>query len=167
MVIGVLSDIHDNLKNLETALALLKEHKAEQLIFCGDFCAPFAAKKLAETGLPVHAVFGNNDGDRFTISRVTSAQPDFKLYGEYIGDIDNQLILDGIRIGVTHYPFYAKPMIKTGWYDCVFYGHNHKADKQMFAGNLMMNPGEIAGVFGKPSFAVIDTAVKSSEIIWF
>lgn len=167
MIIGILSDIHDNLTNLDKALQLLKERNASELIFCGDFCAPFAARKLAESGLPVHAVFGNNDGDRFMIQKVTAPHPDFKLYGEYIGDTDSQLILDGVRIGVTHYPYYAKPMVKTGWYDCVFYGHNHKADKQLFASNLMLNPGEIAGVFGPPSFAVIDTTLKSSEIVYF
>lgn len=139
----------------------------EEIIFCGDFCAPFAAKKLAETNVPVHAIFGNNDGDRFTIQRVTSGFPGFRLYGEYIGDTDNQLVLDGVKFGVTHYPYYAKTMIKTGWYDCVLYGHNHKADKQKFGNNLLLNPGEIAGVFGQPSFAIMDTAFRSSEIIFF
>lgn len=167
MIIGVLSDIHDNMKNLEIALEKLNARKADEIIFCGDFCSPFAARRLAETDLPVHAVFGNNDGDRFNIQRVTASFPKFRLYGEYIGDTDNQLVLDGVKFGVTHYPYYAKPMIKTGWYDCVLYGHNHKADKQLFAGNLMMNPGEIAGVFGPPGFAILDTRLKSSELVSF
>lgn len=167
MIIGILSDIHDNLGNLNKSLELMQEKQVGQIIFCGDFCSPFAAKRLAETGLPVHAVFGNNDGDRFHISKATAAFPQFRIYGEYIGDVDSQLELDGVKIGVTHYPYYAKPMIKTGWYDCVFYGHNHKADKQMFASNLLLNPGEIAGVFGAPSFAIIDTTLRSSEIIGF
>lgn len=167
MILGILSDAHDNLKNLEKALEMLSAQGAQELIFCGDFCSPFTARKLAETKLPVHAVFGNNDGDRFKIQEVTAGFEKFKLYGEYIGDTDSQLVLDGMKIGVTHYPYYAKPMIKTGWYDCVFYGHNHKPDKQLFAGNLMLNPGEIAGVFGAPSFAIIDTKVRNSEIVYF
>jgi uncharacterized protein len=167
MIIGVLSDIHDNLKNLEIALQLLKEKQAETLIFCGDFCSPFAAKMLANSQLPVHAVFGNNDGDRFHIQKVTAEFNHFKIYGEYIGDSDSQLVLDNMKFGVTHYPFYAKTMVKTGWYDMVCYGHNHQADKQLFAGNLMLNPGEIAGVFGPPSFAVVNTAERSSDIISF
>jgi putative phosphoesterase len=167
MVIGVLSDIHDNLLNLEKALEKMAELKVETLVFCGDFCSPFAAKRLAETQLPVHAVFGNNDGDQFAIQKVTAPYTAFRLYGEYIGDEDSLLVIDGIRIGVTHYPYYAKPMVKTGWYDCVFYGHSHKADKQLFAGNLMLNPGEIAGVFGQPSFAYINSASRSSEIVYF
>ena len=165
MIIGVLSDIHDNLKNLELALAKMGELNVGEIVFCGDFCSPFAAKKLAETNLPIHAVFGNNDGDRFTIQKVVSPFPKFKIHGEYIGDLDSQLVIDRIKIGVTHYPFYAKTMIKTGWYNIVCYGHNHKADKQLFAGNLMLNPGEIAGVFGPASFAIINSTDRSSEIV--
>jgi putative phosphoesterase len=167
MVFGVLSDIHDNLKNLATAIDLLKARQVNELVFCGDFCAPFAAKQLAEGGFKVHAVFGNNDGDRYMIQKVTSGFPDFQIYGEYIGDTENLLTIDGTRIAVTHYPFYAKSLAKTGWYDCVFYGHNHKADKQKFGNCLLMNPGEIAGVFGQPSFAVFNTNLKSSEIVFF
>lgn len=167
MIIGVLSDIHDNLNNLGKALDLAKSNKVEALIFCGDFCAPFAAKMLAESGLPVYAVFGNNDGDRFSISQIVKNFSNFHLFGEYIGDEQNILKLGGIKIGVTHYPFYAKTMAKTGWYDAVFYGHSHKSDKQKFGNCLMLNPGEIAGVFGEPSFAVLDTELRSSNVVFF
>jgi putative phosphoesterase len=167
MIIGILSDIHDNINNLAIALDKLKAQGATELVFCGDFCAPFAAKALAESDFNVHAIFGNNDGDRYLIQKNTLAFDNFKIYGEYIGDTDSQLVLDNVKIGATHYPFYAKPMIKTGWYDCVFYGHSHKADKQLFASRLLLNPGEIAGIFGPPSYAYIDTVLKSSEIVFF
>ena len=76
MKIAVLSDIHDNLVNLDLALQKIKELQAETMIFCGDFCSPFAAKQLAGFGLPVHAVFGNNDGDPFAILKQTTAFPE-------------------------------------------------------------------------------------------
>lgn len=165
MIFGVLSDIHDNLRCLETALKRFSDEKAEALVFCGDFCSPFAAKMLAEFGLPVHAVFGNNDGDRFHIREVCAGFSNIKFYGEYIGDMDSQLTLGGLKIGVSHYPFYAKTMIKTGWYDCVFYGHNHQAEKQKFGNALLLNPGEVAGIFGKSSIGIIDTVSRSSVIV--
>jgi hypothetical protein len=164
MIIGVFSDVHDAIGNLEKAINRFQKENAEALVFCGDFCSPFAAAFISQCGIPVHAVFGNNDGDRFQILNKTYGST-LKIYGEYIGDLDSQLVLDGLKIGVTHYPYYAKPMIKTGWYDCVFYGHSHKAEKQKFGNNLMLNPGEVAGVFGAPSIALLDTALKSSEII--
>src|SRR5690349_2337308 len=112
MLIGILSDIHDNLEALRLALDEFKQRNAGAIIFCGDFCAPFSAKMLAASGLPVHAVFGNNDGDPYLITKNTAEYPEFKLYGQYIGDEDSLLNIDGCRIGVTHYPFYAKTMAK-------------------------------------------------------
>jgi putative phosphoesterase len=165
MIFGVLSDIHDNLPHLEAALKRFADEKAEALVFCGDFCSPFAAKILAESGLPVHAVFGNNDGDRFHIQKACIGYSNVKFYGEYIGDLDSQLVLGGLKIGVSHYPFYAKTMIKTGWYDCVFYGHSHQAEKQKFGNALLLNPGEVAGAFGKASIGIIDAQSRSSAII--
>lgn len=49
MKIAVCSDIHDNIWVLERALPGLR--RADRLIFCGDFCAPFTLVQLAE-GFP-------------------------------------------------------------------------------------------------------------------
>lgn len=164
MKIAILSDIHDNLENLNKALTYLRANSIEEIIFCGDFCSPFSAKLLSEFPGKVHAIFGNNDGDKFLILEKTKTNHKFKLYGEYIGDLDNTLEIDGKKIGVSHYPFYAKTMAKTGWYDCVFYGHNHIADKQKFGHCLLLNPGSL-GLGKDASFAVYDTQLHGSEIM--
>ncbi len=62
MRLTILSDIHDNIWKLDEVLAQASE--ADVLIFCGDFCAPFTLNQIAQgAGGPVHAVWGNNDGD--------------------------------------------------------------------------------------------------------
>lgn len=166
MLIGILSDTHDNLTNLHKTIAIMKEKAVTTMVFCGDFCSPFSARVLAESGIEIHAIFGNNDGDRFLIQKVTASHSNFHLYGEYIGDLDSKLEIDGIKIAATHYPYYAKTMAKTGWYDCVFYGHNHVAYKQKFGNCLLLNPGEVAGVLNPASFALFNTTEKSSELVW-
>jgi putative phosphoesterase len=65
MLIAVMSDSHDNIWNLQKALGIVKEKGAGMIIHCGDFVAPFMLKELEETGVPVHGVFGNNDGDQY------------------------------------------------------------------------------------------------------
>ena len=80
MRVAVVSDIHDNIWNLDKALKLVAD--AAVLLCCGDICSPFTLKMLAE-GFPgpVHVVFGNNDGDvkamlqRHGISFNTDAAP--------------------------------------------------------------------------------------------
>ncbi len=165
MEIAILSDIHDNLKNLQWVLGYLQERNIKQVIFCGDFCSPFVINALGKSELEVHAVFGNNDGDRFNIQKNAQQFPNMHLYGEYFGDESNVLVLDSVRFGCTHYHFYAKTMVKTGWYDVVCFGHSHQQHKQKFGNALLINPGEVAGNFSQPSFAVYDTTYRTSAFV--
>ena len=148
MEIAILSDIHDNLKNLKAATDQIQARGINTIICCGDFCAPFVMKQLGATGLEIHAVWGNNDGDRFKLTQIAAQFPKIKLYGEYIGDDDSLLHLDGVRFGVTHYHFNAKEMVKTGCYDVVCFGQSHKAKRQKLGNALLINPGEVGGSMG-------------------
>jgi len=162
MLIGIFSDVHDNLANLGKALKIFQEHRAEVLIFCGDFCSPIPSRMMgAEFAGDIHCVFGNGDGDRFTISNVARTQyPNLKLHGEHAG-----LELDGARIAVTHYPFYAQALARTGDYQAVFSGHTHERHVERFGNCLWLNPGEILGWKDQATCAVYDTATNSAEII--
>jgi len=165
MEIAILSDIHDNLKNLQKVIDQIKARGIQTAICCGDFCAPFVMKQLGASGLTVHAVWGNNDGDRFKLTQIAAQFPNIKLYGEYIGDEDCLLEIDGVRFGVTHYHFYAKALVKTGWYDVVCFGHSHKVHRQKFGNALLINPGEVGGIMGPATYAIYDTQFRGSEII--
>jgi putative phosphoesterase len=162
MLIGVFSDVHDNLNNLRKALAIFKERGVAALIFCGDFCSPIPSRVMgSEFEGDIHVVFGNGDGDRFHISDVANTQfANLKLHGEYA-----ELELDGARIAVTHYPFYAKALARTGDYQAVFSGHTHVQDDKRFGDCLWLNPGEILGWKGNPTCAIYDTSTNSAEIV--
>ena len=59
-----MSDTHDNIWNLEDALAVIKVENAGIIIHCGDFIAPFMLKELDKANIPVYGVLGNNDGSQ-------------------------------------------------------------------------------------------------------
>jgi putative phosphoesterase len=162
MLIGIFSDVHDNLVNLRKALSIFKARGVETLIFCGDFCSPIPSRVMgSEFEGDIHVVFGNGDGDRFAISNVASTQyPNLILHGEHA-----ELELDGAKIAVTHYPFYAKALARTGDYAAVFSGHTHQLHKERVGDCLWLNPGEVLGWQGQASCAVYDTASNSAEII--
>jgi len=162
MLIGVLSDIHDNLANLRRALEIFKERQVEALIFCGDFCSPIPSRVMAgEFKGDIHCVFGNGDGDRFAMLNAAHTQyPHLKLHGEYA-----ELEFGGVKVAVTHYPFYAQALARTGDYRAVFSGHTHEAGEKRFGECLWVNPGDIMGWKGKPSCAVYDTAANSAELV--
>ncbi|MFB0532703.1 MAG: metallophosphoesterase family protein, partial [Desulfatiglandales bacterium] len=54
MVIAIMSDSHDNIWNVRKALELIRAHKAELIVHCGDLVAPFTLMELAQFDGPVH-----------------------------------------------------------------------------------------------------------------
>lgn len=154
MRIAVLSDIHDHIWNLEKALQRIGQLEAEALICCGDFCAPFSLKQIAD-GFPgpIHVVFGNNDGDPLLLSRVAGQYGGrVLLHGLYV-----ELELGGRQIAVIHYPEPARRIAQAGVFDLVLYGHDHQRHLERIGRTLLANPGEVMGRWGKPSFGLYDT----------
>ncbi|MDZ7344203.1 MAG: metallophosphoesterase [candidate division KSB1 bacterium] len=161
MLIGILSDIHDHLQNLNKALEAFKHRGIRVLIFCGDFCSPIPARVLGNYDGEVHCVFGNGDGDRFQIARLAHADyPNLKLHGEYA-----ELEFEGVNLAVTHYPFYAQALAGSGKYRAVFSGHTHEQSEARLGDCLWLNPGEVMGWKGRATCAVYDPKKNTAEII--
>jgi putative phosphoesterase len=160
-LIGVLSDIHDALDNLERALDLFRGEGVETLLFCGDFCSPIPARVLGGWEGAVHCVFGNGDGDRFRIlDAARTSFPRMTVHGEHA-----ELELEGRRIALTHFPLYGQALARTGDYDAVFSGHTHEAHGERFGRTLWVNPGEILGWKGPPSVYLWDPATNEGRFV--
>jgi hypothetical protein len=159
MKVAILSDIHDNIWKLEGVLKKLSELRAEALICCGDLCAPFVVSQLAEgfSGA-IHIVFGNNDGDAFRITQIASNYPNVTLHGEFA-----ELELDGKRFAITHFPEIGRALAKSGQYDVVCYGHDHRFHLSREGRALLVNPGEVMGRFGQSTFVLYDTERDEAE----
>lgn len=158
MRVAVISDIHDNIWKLADVLDHLRG--ADALICCGDFCAPFTLKQIAEgfSG-PIHVVFGNNDGDQFLLCQVAAPFKHVRLHGAFA-----ELVLDGRRVAVTHYPQIGKGLLHSGLYDLVCYGHSHEAAVTRKGDTVAINPGEVMGRFGTSTYGVYDTVSGEAEI---
>lgn len=155
MKIAILSDTHDQIWQIDQALSQMS--RADVIIHCGDLCSPFVIRHLAagSGGRPVHVVWGNNDGDPRLITQVASAFPFVSLHGQFA-----ELVLDGVRIAVNHYPEIARPLAHSGLYDLVCYGHDHTAHEERIGGCILLNPGEILGMKGPRTFAWFDTVLR-------
>ncbi|GAB4561403.1 MAG: metallophosphoesterase [Anaerolineae bacterium] len=162
MQIAVMSDIHDNIWNLEKALKAIQARGAEAIICCGDFCAPFSLKQIADSFPgPIHVVFGNNDGDPLLLSRIASRyEGRVQLHGIYA-----EIELGGRRIAVIHYPEPARRIAQSGVFDLVLYGHDHQRHVEQVGRTTLANPGEVMGRWGSPTFGLYDTETGSFEQI--
>lgn len=158
MRITICSDIHDNIWALEKALPGMT---ADALIFCGDFCAPFTLAQIAEGfNGPVHAVFGNNDGDQHLLTVIANKYDNVTLHGQYA-----ELDLGGLKIAANHYPEIARDVAASGQYDVVCYGHDHQLHQAQVGHTLLLNPGELMGRFGRRTFMILDTDSREVMVV--
>jgi putative phosphoesterase len=166
MRIAVISDIHDNVWNLEIALRSLSN--AGAMICCGDLCSPFIVHQLGRGfSNPIHIVFGNNDADLFRITSIGARYPHVHLHGELF-----RAELGGRQVAAQHFDSIARPIAAAGEFDVVCYGHNHIYDVRRIGRTLAINPGSILGAqFGAdgsrmdvaPSFVIYDSAHDTVE----
>jgi len=66
------------------------------------------------------------------------------------------LEIEGKKIAITHFPILANDLAKEEKYDFIFYGHLHFPREKKKGKSLLINPGNLAGVFFPASFAVLD-----------
>ncbi len=163
MKLAVMSDSHDNIWNMRRAVARIRSEGADVILHCGDFVAPFMLKELAAAGLPVHGVFGNNDGDQYQLTRMALTDfADIHLHGP-VADLD----LDGFRVAMAHYFMVARGLAATGEYDLVCFGHSHEQHLETVGRTILLNPGEIMGKEGPPTFCLVDSTSREVRKIAF
>ena len=158
MLIGVISDTHDNLDNLSKVFSKLKQAKVKAVLHCGDFCAPFMMLEFDKLGLPMHLVFGNID-DRFLANVKANDTKNVTLHGD-VAEIE----LGGKKICLNHYPNIARAFAHTEDYDAVFFGHNHIKSQDIVNNTLLANPGNVAGIKNPPSYGIYNTDDNSFEL---
>ena len=65
MKIGLISDTHDNIENIEKSVELFKKRKTSVVFHAGDYVSPEAIRVFH--GVKLVGVFGNNDFDKSSI----------------------------------------------------------------------------------------------------
>jgi putative phosphoesterase len=162
MLIGLMSDSHDNIKGVKDALKAFSQRDVELILHAGDMIGSGNCYTFEGCNVPVKLVYGNNDGDRVGLKR------DFeRVGGEYLGDF-GEIEAGGLKIAMLHgtEDSLVEAIVASGLYDLVVRGHNHRAEVTRYGKTLLVNPGEIWGNFtGLSSVAVLDTAGMNAEFI--
>jgi hypothetical protein len=95
MLLGILSDTHNQVLRTRIAVSLLRDSGAEAIIHCGDLAIPEIV--AACSVLPFYFVFGNWDADNVPALRTAAEETGATCLGW--GD---SVVLDGKRVGVVH-----------------------------------------------------------------
>ena len=159
--IGLISDTHDNFKNIESAVKIFNGKKISYVIHAGDITTPEAVEAFA--GLKLIGVLGNNDIDKEGLYNAFK-----KIGGELRGELC-EIKEDDLLIAIYHGTDFKKreALIQSGKYDVVVYGHTHKVDNKIIGKTIIINPGTANGwFFGyKATAAIFDTVSKECDFI--
>lgn len=165
MRIGVVSDTHNNLKNVARIVTLLNEARVDRVVHTGDITQAKTLDILARLDAPVFGVFGNNDEERSTLESAIAR------HGFSFCDPPLTLSWSGRRIVVVHDPLEFDGVIDDG-HELALHGHTHLyrlENRPTPTGRqLIFNPGECAGhLRGHNAVGVVDLVDLSVNLIRF
>ncbi len=163
MLIGAISDSHDNLPLIEKAVQILNDQKVDMVLHAGDYVAGFVIPKFKALNCQLIGVFGNNDGDHELLKKRFSETTNCTIHDRFA-----QINLDGYKIALLHGHetelLYA--IIDSCYFDAVIHGHSHNKGIEQKGKTLTVNPGELCGYLTKePTLAILDTVEQKARII--
>lgn len=163
MKIAVISDIHENFNNMLRAMEIMRQRGVEKILCLGDFIHPGIVKVLVDSDIPVYSIWGNNDGDKVTIVKLSMSEgSSLELGDKTYASVE----IDGRKVFLTHYPDLALPVARSGMYDIVFYGHDHLKSENQAEKCPIVNPGELSANKTKTAtFAIYDTVSNEYEFV--
>ncbi|MFH1661977.1 MAG: metallophosphoesterase [Candidatus Falkowbacteria bacterium] len=157
MKIAIISDIHDNLINLEKCLKWCKKNNIKEIICCGDVTNSETLEFLSNNFKnSIYLIRGNMEiYDESEVEKYSN----IKYYGRF-GSFE----LEGKKIGLCHEPFFVDEILEKNKCDMIFYGHTHKPWESEKNGTRLINPGTLSGTFQKATFAVLDSKSWKAEL---
>ena len=161
MLIGVISDTHDNLPLIEKAVQALNEQRVGLVLHAGDYVAGFVVPKLAKLNCPLIGVFGNNDGDHELLKKRFSETANCTIHDRF-----TQITIESYRIALLHghETELLNAIVDSGYFNAVIHGHSHNLRIEQKGKTLSINPGELCGYLtGKSTVAILDTVKQASK----
>jgi putative phosphoesterase len=146
---------------IRKAVKFFNEKKVKAVLHAGDLVSPFTARAFKELESEFYFVFGNNDGDKVTLTKR------FEEIGATSCGNFGDLTIDGLHFALLHGTNEAlvKALARSGEYDVVVRGHTHDPGVKIIEGVPVINPGEASGVLsGQSTVAVLDIANLNVEI---
>jgi putative phosphoesterase len=161
MRIGVVSDTHNNLRNVGRIVELLNGAAVERVVHTGDITQAKTLEVLAGLEAPLVGVYGNNDQERGALEHTAGA------LGIRLVDPPLRLRWAERRLVVVHDPVHLEPELLAD-HDVALHGHTHRFTHEEREGALVFNPGECAGMLeGRNAIGVLDLASLDLELLRF
>ena len=163
MLIGIMSDTHDNLPMIEKAIARLNEENVDLVLHAGDYIAPFVIPKFKDLKAKLIGVFGNNDGDHELLRKRFSENKNLEIHGSFA-----LVTVKNLKIALLHgsEEEILNALIDCEGFDVVVHGHTHGPDIHRKGKTLIIGCGEVCGYLtGKSSIVLFDTDKLEARVL--
>ena len=162
MLIGIVGDTHNNLKNISKICDIFNAEEVDLVIHTGDITLPKSLKAFKKLNCKLLGVFGNNDIDEKNDLLETSKQFQCSLHEDPpFSELNNK------KICIVHHPeLINENLIQEA--DFIFHGHTHRFRNEVIDRTIIFNPGECAGFLeGKNQIGIVDIENPPPKIINF
>ena len=163
MKIGVVSDTHNNLKNIEIIINLFNEIKVPIVIHTGDITNANTLEQFSKLNSKLIGVYGNNDRNELGLEEVAQKNKfQFQDPPKKISLLDKEIV-------IFHEPDKIDQFLSQNkLIDVVLYGHTHRYENNTKNGVLFFNPGESAGMqIGSNAIGILDLKNMEAKRIFF
>ena len=166
MKIGIVSDTHNNLRNVNRIVELFNESGVERVIHTGDITQAKTLDVFAHLKMPMYGVYGNNDeGERESLAAAVAA------YGFVFQEPPFVLEWHQRSIMVVHDPLEFEGHLNHT-HELALHGHTHlyRYEELTVSGKqqVVFNPGECAGhMKGFNAIGVLDLETLAAELLRF
>ncbi len=162
MIVGIISDTHDNLPLIDKAVERLNDEKVELVLHAGDYVSPFVVLHFKPLKAPLIGVFGNNDGDRNLLK---------KKFIELGADLRGRfafILVDGLKVALLHgdQKDLMRSLLELESHDILVSGHTHQEKTYRKGRTLVINPGSVSGYLTeKPTLTILDTKTLDTKTL--
>ncbi|MBL52082.1 MAG: hypothetical protein CMG57_09010 [Candidatus Marinimicrobia bacterium] len=163
MLLGVVSDTHNNIKNVKDIIDIFNTEKVDVVVHTGDISKPETLKEFSDLNCPMLGVFGNNDRiEKGLIEVCEEFNFDFRAPPFSIKLADR-------NIAIFHEPDLIESYVKLNLdLDLILHGHTHRYRKETINKITYFNPGESAGfIKGKNALGIIDLKDLNIRRVFF
>lgn len=138
MLLGILSDTHDQIQRTRSAVDLLRAEGAEVLVHCGDLVGPDIVAQCAV--LPLYFAFGNWDCDMVPVLQNAALK-----HGATCLGWGGKFTIAEKRLAVVHghLTMDLRPLLAAGP-DYLLSGHSHIPGQWYDGVTRRINPGALA-----------------------
>jgi putative phosphoesterase len=163
MLLGVVSDTHNNLKNIEQIISLFNNEEITSVIHTGDITNSKSLEKFSALDADFIGVYGNNDRNEVGLEHIAT-QNNF-LFQEP----PSLITLCDKNIAIFHEPDMISSFLSENKdIDIVVHGHTHRYRHEIVNDVLLFNPGESAGMQkGKNAIGIINLNNLETRRIFF